>query len=70
MYADPMLDREAMEKKIFCFLPGSPCKKLGIRPLDMSHVGSTVKDPKSETRSVVDANSGKASRTAGKINDD
>jgi hypothetical protein len=33
-----------MKKKIFRFLPGSPCEKLGIKPLDLSSVGSTVQD--------------------------
>jgi hypothetical protein len=36
---------EAMKKRIFRFMPGSPCEKLGIKPLDLSSVGSTVKDP-------------------------
>lgn len=49
LYADPMIDREAMKKKIFRFKSGSPCEKLGIKPLDFSKVGSTVQDPDSET---------------------
>lgn len=70
IYADPLLDPKAMEKKIFRFLPGSPCEKLGIKPLDMSRVGSTVKDPSSEIRRVADVNEGKATKKAGKTNDD
>jgi hypothetical protein len=45
LYTDPLLDRDAMKQKIYRFKPGSPCEKLGIKPLDLSAVGSTVKDP-------------------------
>jgi hypothetical protein len=44
LYADPLLDREAMKQQIFRFLPGSPCEELGIKPIDLSSAGSTVKD--------------------------
>ena len=70
LVADPMLDPDAMEQKIFRFLPGSPCEKLGIKPLDMSQVGSTVKDPSSEIRRVADVNEGKASKKSGPAKDD
>jgi hypothetical protein len=70
IYADPLLDPDAMEKKIFRFLPGSPCEKLDIKSLDMSQAGSTVKDPSSEIRRVADVNEGKASKKTGKTNDD
>ena len=43
-FGDPMFDQEAMKKKIFRFMPGSPCEKLGIKPLDLSSVGSSVQD--------------------------
>jgi hypothetical protein len=44
LYADPLFDKEAMRQKIFRFKPGSPAEKLGIKPLDLSKVGSTVQD--------------------------
>jgi hypothetical protein len=44
-FGNPMFDQEAMKKKIFRFMPGSPCEKLGIKPLDLSSVGSAVQDP-------------------------
>lgn len=44
LFADPLLDLEAMKQKIFRFKPGSPAEKLGIHPLDMSQVGSNLKD--------------------------
>jgi hypothetical protein len=31
-----------MENKIFRFKPGSPAIQLGIQPLDLSKVGSTL----------------------------
>lgn len=42
LYADPMLDEEAMKQKIFRFKSGSPAEKLGIKPIDLSNVGSTL----------------------------
>jgi hypothetical protein len=45
LFADPLLDQAAMKQKIFRFKPGSPCEKLGIKPIDLSKVGSTVQDP-------------------------
>ena len=45
LYADPLFDKEAMKQKIFRFMPGSPTEKLGIKPIDLSQVGSTVEDP-------------------------
>ena len=42
LYADPMFDQEAMTQKIFRFKPGSPAIKLGIEPIDLSKVGSTL----------------------------
>ena len=42
LYANPMFDVEAMQRKIFRFRPGSPAEKLGIEPIDLSNVGSTL----------------------------
>jgi hypothetical protein len=42
LYADPMFDEEAFAQKIFRFKPGSPAEKLGIKPIDLSKVGSTL----------------------------
>jgi hypothetical protein len=44
-FADPMFDAEAMKRRIYRFLPGSPAEALGIKPIDLSAVGSSVKDP-------------------------
>jgi hypothetical protein len=33
-----------MKERIFGFKPGSPCEKLGIEPIDLSSVGSSIKD--------------------------
>jgi hypothetical protein len=43
IFSDPMFDKPGFEKKIFRFLPGSPALKLGIQPIDLSKVGSTLK---------------------------
>ncbi|TWU38830.1 hypothetical protein Q31b_39080 [Novipirellula aureliae] len=42
LYADPMFDEEAMQKLIFRFKEGSPAIPLGIQPIDLSTVGSTL----------------------------
>lgn len=42
LFADPLFDEEAMNKKIFRFKPGSPAEKLGIKSIDLSNVGSTL----------------------------
>ena len=42
LYADPLFDKAAMKQKIFRFKPGSPAEKLGIQPIDLSKVGSTL----------------------------
>ncbi len=44
-FGDPMFDTAAFEQRVFRFKPGSPCESLGIKPLDLSKVGSTVQDP-------------------------
>ena len=42
LYADPMFDKEAMKKGIYRFKEGSPAKKLGIKPIDLREVGSSL----------------------------
>jgi hypothetical protein len=42
LHTDPMFDEAAFEQKIFRFMPGSPAEKLGIAPIDLSDVGSTL----------------------------
>ena len=42
LVADPMFDEAAMKLRIFRFKPGSPAVKLGIKPIDLSQVGSTL----------------------------
>jgi hypothetical protein len=42
LFADPMFDEEAMNKKIFRFKPESPAERLGIKSIDLSNVGSTL----------------------------
>ena len=42
LYADPMFDEAAMKQRIFRFKKGSPANALGIKPIDLSEVGSTL----------------------------
>ncbi|WP_231617762.1 right-handed parallel beta-helix repeat-containing protein [Novipirellula aureliae] len=42
LYADPMFDEEAMKKNIYRFKKGSPAIALGIKPIDLSQVGSSL----------------------------
>ena len=42
LYADPMFDEEAMKRRIFRFKEGSPAIVMGIQPIDLSTVGSTL----------------------------
>jgi hypothetical protein len=44
LYADPLIDKEAMKGKIFRFKSGSLARQLGIKPIDLSSVGSTLKE--------------------------
>jgi len=37
-----MFDQDAMQDKVFRFKPGSPAEKLGIKPIDLSKVGSSL----------------------------
>ena len=42
MYADPLFDQEAMKKGLYQFEKGSPAPKLGIKPIDLRQVGSSL----------------------------
>ena len=42
LYADPMFDQDAMKKGLFQFEEGSPATKLGIKPIDLREVGSSL----------------------------
>ena len=42
LYADPMFDQDAMKKGIYRFKEGSPAGKLGIKPIDLRGVGSSL----------------------------
>jgi len=42
LYADPGFDQEAMSKGIYRFTAGSPAEKLGIKPIDLREVGSSL----------------------------
>ena len=42
LYADPMFDEEAMKEGLYRFRKGSPAEKLGIKPIDLRTVGSSL----------------------------
>ena len=42
LYADPMFDQEAMKEGLYRFEKGSPAEKLGIKPIDLRKVGSSL----------------------------
>ena len=42
LYTDPQFDQAAMKKGIFRFEKGSPAEKLGIKPIDLSEIGSSL----------------------------
>ena len=42
LYADPGFDLEAKSKGIYRFAAGSPAEKLGIKPIDLRKVGSSL----------------------------
>ncbi|MGJ8641878.1 MAG: right-handed parallel beta-helix repeat-containing protein [Luteolibacter sp.] len=42
IYADPMFDEEAMKTGLYRFKEGSPAEKLGIKPIDLRKVGSSL----------------------------
>ncbi|MEN8725667.1 MAG: right-handed parallel beta-helix repeat-containing protein [Lentimonas sp.] len=41
-YIDPMFDEEAMKEGLYRFKKGSPAEKLGIKPIDLRKVGSSL----------------------------
>lgn len=45
VYADPMFDKEAAREGIYRFKKGSPTEKLGIQPIDLREVGSSLTQP-------------------------
>ncbi|TWT80417.1 hypothetical protein CA13_18330 [Planctomycetes bacterium CA13] len=45
LYADPMFDEEAMKEGLYRFKKGSPAEKLGIKPIDLREVGSSLANP-------------------------
>ena len=45
LYADPMFDEKAMKEGLYRFLEGSPAAKLGIKPIDLREVGSSLANP-------------------------
>ena len=42
LYADPMFDEESMKLGLYRFKEGSPAEKLGIQPIDLREVGSSL----------------------------
>ena len=42
LYADPKFDEDAMKKGLFQFKKGSPATRLGIKPIDLREVGSSL----------------------------
>lgn len=53
-YTDPMFDEEAMKEGLYRFKKGSPAEKLGIKPIDLREVGSSLASPsKSRTDNIV-----------------
>lgn len=54
LYADPLFDEEAMKEGLYRFKKGSPAEKLGIKPIDLRKVGSSLASPSdSGTAAVV-----------------
>ena len=52
LYTDPMFDEEAMKEGFYRFKKGSPAEKLGIKPIDLRKVGSSLADRPSFTHSA------------------
>jgi hypothetical protein len=46
LYADPMFDEEAMKNGLYRFKEGSPAEALGIKPIDLREVGSSLATPR------------------------
>ena len=42
LYADPKFDEDAMKKGLFQFEKRSPATRLGIKPIDLREVGSSL----------------------------
>ena len=42
LYTDPLFDKEAMKTGLYRFQEGSPAEKLGIKPIDLRKVGSSL----------------------------
>jgi len=42
LYADPLFDKAAMKKGLYRFEKGSPAEELGIKPIDLREVGSSL----------------------------
>jgi hypothetical protein len=45
VYIDPMFDKEAVRQGNYCFKEGSPAEQLGIKPIDLREVGSSLTQP-------------------------
>ncbi|MDF7808675.1 right-handed parallel beta-helix repeat-containing protein [Pontiellaceae bacterium B12219] len=45
IYTDPMFDKEAALEGIYRFQAGSPAEQLGIKPIDLRGVGSSLTQP-------------------------
>ena len=45
LYVDPMFDEAAMQEGLYQFKEGSPAQKLGIKPIDLRKVGSSLANP-------------------------
>ena len=58
LYADPRFDEEAMKEVLYLFKEGSPAVKLGIKPIDLREVGSSLANPRASSPS--DSGSGEA----------
>ncbi|VGO11754.1 hypothetical protein PDESU_00300 [Pontiella desulfatans] len=46
LYADPLFDEEAMKEGLYRFKKGSPAEALGIKPIDLREVGSSLSNPR------------------------
>ena len=62
LYADPLFDQEAMKKGIFGFQKDSPAEKLGVKPIDLREVGSSLA-PSSFSEAGAEAKTGAKTST-------
>lgn len=53
LYADPMFDEAAMKEGLYRFKKGSPAEKLGIQPIDLREVGSSLVNPSKSREDTV-----------------